>query len=443
MARTQKQPAPGNWQHQVDDLTAYERKDRGLAIYTRVRNPDGRGYREKQQLCDPIRDAAGKIDPRLEAEAIRMAVERQALRASGIDDVRTGPLTLERAFRRMLHDTEGRYAGATYRKYDVERYSKTILAILGAGLMCEAIRHAHYRKLWRALAHEHAKSGKYGPSAADKICGVLRTLISWLHEEELLEAGTGLPAASWKQTMKKEWTEITDEPVNPPRKPRYARSEQEKLWFALPLGDPRHEIGCQIGAEKRLGQVRRSRRSDVLPYGGHRIGRVRLHGKGRKSTGQPPILTMEARHVLTRAMTRGVLADLEAAYQRGEISDYYLIPGGRLHTVKTRKGSRLRARVENANRPWGRTGMRRAWLRLEAIAGVPHERGRDWYGLRRISTDLAEDVEKDDRVLNDTSGHEDSATRRKYQEDGRLGVAEASLRVRQQIRPKATRGRPA
>jgi len=438
VARKTKTPPPGKWQHQVENLTAYERGDRNMDIYTRVLL-DGGKYGHKQRLCGSIRDGAGKIIPDREAAAVRLAVDRQSRIASGLADTRDGPLTLATAFRRLLHDREGKYAGETARKRDVERYSKTVIRVLGGDLLATDIRHGHYRKLWRHLAHVNAKdAGKYGPAAAEKIVGALRTLVAWLQAEELVEPGTGLPAATWKATMRNEWASITDRPVRPPTKHRYTRAEQERLWAALPKADPRLEIAVQLGAELRLGQVARSRRSDVEAFGGFAIGRVRVHGSGRKG-GAAPILTPDARRALTRAMTRGVLADLEAAYRAGEIADYYLIPGGKLRTVRTLKGPRKRARVKNGAEHWGRTGMRRAWATLEQLAGVEGRRWRKWYGLRRLSTDLAEDVEQDDRALNEIGGWGDTATRRGYQEQGRTEVAERALNVRRQIRPKAKR----
>jgi hypothetical protein len=440
MGRKPKQPKPGEWKHQVEDLTAYEREERGLAIYTRVLV---RGkYRGKQRLCDPIRDADGRIIPEREAEAIQLAVDRQKRRAAGLSDPkRDGPLTLAAGARRMLHELEGKYAGNTTRKRDVERHLDVAIDILdGEETLVTQLRHGHYRKLWRALAHAHAKDPKkYGPEAAVKIVGALRTMVAWLQEEELIEAGTCLPSPTWKSSMREEWVQITSKPIAPPRKERYTGREQTKLWFAMPAADPRVLAAVEIGAELRLGQVLRSRRSDVLPFGGFAIGRVRVHGAGRKA-GSEPILTMQARHALTRAMTSGYLAELEAAYRRGEIDDYYLLPGGKLRTVKDRRGRKARrAAVRNAGRPWGRTALRRAWWKLEELAGVEHRRWRKWYGLRRIGSDTGEDVESDERVLNDLGGWTDSATRRKYQEKGRTDVAEKVRRVRERIRPNTRR----
>jgi len=39
-----------------------------------------------------------------------------------------------------------------------------------------------------------------------------------------------------------------------------------------------------------------------------------------------------------------------------------------------------------------------AFKKSEACAGVPHVKGRGWYGLRRVAADLAEEITTDARV---------------------------------------------
>lgn len=75
------------------------------------------------------------------------------------------------------------------------------------------------------------------------------------------------------------------------------------------------------------------------------------------------------------------------------------------------------------------------WFRtLEKAAGVEHQPGRAWYGLRRLNTDLAEDREHDERVLNDITGHVDSATRRRhYQERERPKIRRRTAQLRHQL----------
>lgn len=75
---------------------------------------------------------------------------------------------------------------------------------------------------------------------------------------------------------------------------------------------------------------------------------------------------------------------------------------------------------------------------LERLAKVAVIKGRGWYGVRRAGTDLAEDVETDERVLNSLTGHRDSAMRRLVYQDGERPevLAQAAItreRVRQRV----------
>lgn len=428
-----RKPKPGEWTYQVGEvpclLSAYERADRGMAIYTRIW--DGKRSSQKRRLCGPIRDERGRIIPEREIEAQQLAVARRDAALAGVEDTPSGPLTLGSAFRLLLHSKDGKFAADSVWKRDVKRYSRTVLDVLGADLPIAAVRHAHYRKLWRHLAESHAKKGTGGVPTADKIVGVLRSTIVWLQQEGHMEPGTGLPAPRWKQLMREEFVDITSAPLPDVRKLRYSVQESAKLWEAMPQADPRVYLAAEIGAELRLGQVPRSRRSDVRPHAGHELGTVRVHGKGKKM-GELVVLTDAQRAVLQHALTDGYLRELEAAYKAGEIKDYHLIPGGRLRTVN----GVLVARVERADTRWGKTGISKAWRHLEQLAGVAHVDGRLWYGLRRRGADDAEDATSDARVLNKLGAWKHTSTREGYQEEGRVDIAEEAARVRDAIRPK-------
>jgi hypothetical protein len=406
-------------------LTARERRDRGHAIYTRIWT--GSENVERKYLCATIRDAKGDIVPALENAAREAAQDRQRQAMGGVADLHERELSLAGLFRRLLHARDGKYATRSPWKADMERFSVVIQDALGRTTRVADLRHSHYRKLWRRLAelHVESKGEKYGPRAAEIIVGALRSAVAWAQTEELVEAGTGLPAREWKRQMREEWEKITAHPIAAPAKPRYTKEEQVKLWAALPKADPRIRLATNLGAELRLGQLPRSRRSDVEPYGGHEAGSVRVHGSGKKR-GALVVLSEAERAVLVEAMTDGYLSDLEAEYQR-KGTDYYLIPAGKLAKGK--------ARTSNGGRPWGRTGMRKAWRKLEVLAGVAHVEDRNWYGLRRLHADLAEDAETDERVLDKLGGWTDSATRRAYQEQGRTDISEKAAAVRSKIRP--------
>lgn len=438
-----RDPKPGEWRYTVGEvpvqLTAHERADRGNAIYTRIW--DGKRYLpgEKKKLCGSIRDARSKIVPDMEVAAQKLAIERQRAKVAGIDTATGGPLTLSEGFRRLLHKREGKFAGGSTWRKDIDRVSKVIVLALGGDTLSRDIRHMHYRKLWRYIVAEHVRANvagkvRFGPRQAEIIVGALRSTMVWLQQEGHIEAGVGLPAPNWKQAMRSEWETETNRPLKSAKKPRYTVAENVKLWGAMPHADPRIATVAQIGAELRIGQVARSRRTDVHPHHGFRIGAVEVHGRGKKR-GAMVVLSMQERHALTRAMLRGHLAELERAFRAGEIEDYYLITGGRLRTID----GVLRSPVERAGEAWGRTGLRKGWRKLEQIADVEHVDGRLWYGLRRLSADLAEDVESDARVLNAQGGWTHTATREGYQQQGRTDIAEKASVLRTKTRPNVKR----
>jgi hypothetical protein len=271
-------------------------------------------------------------------------------------------------------------------------------------------------------------STKHGVRAAEMIVGSLRSAMAWLAQEEYVEPNTALPAQGWKTQMLSEWAARTLKPIAPSKKPRYSKVESALIWLALPNADPRVRLATEIGAELRLGQVvTRTRRSDISAHGEHVIGKVRIHGAGKKK-GAEVVLTDAQRDALVEAMTTGYLSDLERAYQAEKIPDYMLIGGGYMALGK--------AQVANAMRPMGKRALRTYWRRLEKLAGVAHIDGRGWYGMRRRAADDAEDVEDDARVLNIMGGWSDSQTRTKYQEQGRSEIAEKAAQVRDKIRPK-------
>jgi hypothetical protein len=57
--------------------------------------------------------------------------------------------------------------------------------------------------------------------------------------------------------------------------------------------------------------------------------------------------------------------------------------------------------VERAiKQPLSYMAIRSMFVAVEQIAGVEHQQGRSFYGLRRQATDLAPDFAQDTRVLN-------------------------------------------
>lgn len=91
--------------------------------------------------------------------------------------------------------------------------------------------------------------------------------------------------------------------------------------------------------------------------------------------------------------------------------------------------------------PLTRDAALKMFHQLEEIAEVTSVKGRGWYGVRRIATDAAEDVQKDERVLNSITGHRDSSTRRLvYQDRERPEVLSLAAKTRSAVRGHADDG---
>jgi integrase len=83
--------------------------------------------------------------------------------------------------------------------------------------------------------------------------------------------------------------------------------------------------------------------------------------------------------------------------------------------------------------------LRDMFVAVEAVAGVEHQQGRSFYGLRRQATDLAPEFAQDARVLNRLTGHTDSTTRERVYQDPqnervRARAAEARRSMRNYLR---------
>jgi hypothetical protein len=190
--------------------------------------------------------------------------------------------------------------------------------------------------------------------------------------------------------------------------------------------DPRIELAVELGAEMRLGQVGEARRSqlDLTAASLTPNGMFTVFGNGKKGGGKLA-LTAEQRVAVDRAFET-FLADAEAAYDPADPrTDYYLFPSGKLVQGV--------ADVERArSAPLTRDALRKAFHGLERAAGVEHDSGRGWYGLRRVATDAAPGYTSDRRVLDKLGGWAPGSTTREvtYQdrENERLIAETAAVR---------------
>lgn len=74
---------------------------------------------------------------------------------------------------------------------------------------------------------------------------------------------------------------------------------------------------------------------------------------------------------------------------------------------------------------------------VEAVAGVEHVTGRGWYGVRRVASDVLEDVEKDERVQDTILANRKSVRQGRYQERGRKRILDRARETREIMRGRA------
>jgi hypothetical protein len=194
----------------------------------------------------------------------------------------------------------------------------------------------------------------------------------------------------------------------------------------------------------RAAQQRRSD-APLRPCASFALGRVVVHGAGKKF-GVMRDLTPEERAAIDRALS-GYLKALEEAYLNNLREDYPMFPAGRLRydTAPSRVPRKKvapapvrRAKLSAPDMHIDKRTLNDLFHELERIAGVEPVPGRGWYGIRRRATDVYEDFEKDERVLNDQTGHKKSETRREvYQERDRETIRAKSAATRRRVRSEA------
>ena len=298
------------------------------------------------------------------------------------------------------------------------------------------LKKSDVKHVWRTLAERNKVAGVSGPRAAEILIVDLYAVANWLRadDERVVGPADTVAPPKWRQRLKADWEGITSKVVKV-RRERHTAEEQEKIFKNLYSNhvDPRVALLIELGAELRGGQVLRVRRSVVHlkpDAGGYApYGQFIVDGIGKKG-GTQLAMTRGQREALDNAL-QGYLRDCEACYEAKAIEDYYLFA-----PFKIKRGGTATPRNADDSQPMGRQQMLRAFHKLEREAGITPVPGRGWYGLRRLSADLANDVETDTRVLNQTGGWAQGSTVREdtYQDTDRLKIAAKVAVVREKMR---------
>jgi hypothetical protein len=335
---------------------------------------------------------------------------------------------------------------------DMRRATRDTLEVVGRTPRGElrtwdSLNNSVVRELWLGLARRFKATEQGGPTWTERCVVLLLQVSQWLAAEERISRAIVMKKA-WREQLRREWEQYTGSRISKST-PRHSEEEIRLIFSALGHAavDPRIALAVELGAEARLGQVSRLKRSDVdlSAVGAFALGRVVVRGSGKKF-GVTRDLTPEERAAIDRGLN-GYLSILEDAYQNALRADYPIFPAGRLRydTAPSRIPRRKvaappvrRAKLSVSDKHIDKRTLNDLFHDLERVAGVEPVPGRGWYGIRRRATDVYEDYEKDERVLNDQTGHKKSETRREvYQERDREAIRAKSATTRRRVRSEA------
>ena len=357
-------------------VQAVEDTARKGVIYLRWR-AGGRAHVKSTGL--KARDSKGRLDRTATQAAQAEAAAQYDRLVRGIEAPTTPPaavLTIADGWAMAIDLEKGKWPARTPHRDEMQRALDRAQATWGATATWASIGRGELRQLWRReLAAQRAK-GHRGVRSAQIVLARVLTVADWLRNEQHIGPLACTRWPSWKVELAKDAGEYE------PKRPRYTADEYRRYLKHAAAVDPRWGLLISFGAELRVGQVARVRRSDVDAG----AGRVQIRGAGNKR-GTLVVLTAGQRALLTHTLQAGYLAGLEAARMDETVEDYPLFPGG--HLPADADGLPVTEARHATRAPLERTVMRVWHHQTEEAASIPHLQGRGWYALRRAAVDLA------------------------------------------------------
>lgn len=372
-------------------VTVYEEPRRGGTLYLRWRESKGlkRNW-VSVSLQRKLRDGYGRIHQQTEAWAKAQAREKYRALGPAAAPVAPDPteLTIGQAAAKVIDPDRGLYPKPGQHRSEVLRALAFAAAVWGEHQPWSALRKADLRALWRRRLEQLQRDGYAGARGAEVTVSRVLTVAAWLRDEELIPAHACVPPRKWKQVL-------AGEAGNPdPKRPRYTLDEMRALLKAAADVEPRLALLVALGAELRLGQVVRVRRTDL----NLEAQTLTVRGAGKKR-GTVVGLTPGQLAAAKAALATGYLK-----YLNGGQADYYLFPGGKLE--RTTEG----VLVALADRkPVSRRTVGLWWHRAERVAGITHEPGRAAYGVRRAAVDGFLALGISPKALENAGGWENAA----------------------------------
>jgi len=438
---------PG-WKYTVGQIphrvTAYERPDKGGLIYLRWRaatntGRDGRDW-QRRGLGFTLRDAKGRVireaERRAQAEAEKqlaaLVTPPLQVQAAASKEGVLARLTIRQGRDLAFEPQTGKYPTDTPHRREVDRALQFVIVVLGEDRTWDGIRKADLRKLWRLRIEQLAGNGNAGLRGAELVIARLLAVAEWLRSEELIPPTACIAPRHWKRELAADWREITEARADyEPARPRHTLQQMRAILAAAPQVDPRFALLLALGAELRLGQVVRARRSDL-----DLVAETFKVGRRRKKRGAVVHLTPGQLAAVQRALgPGGYLHPFEA---QGE-PDYPLFPQGQL--AGGRKGQPRVADRHLAAGPMNGRTLQDWFGQAEKLAGVPHVWGRGAYGLRRVAVDAASDAGISPHGLKEHGGWSDTQVPDQiYRDQEAESAREEAKGIRARIRgePSAT-----
>lgn len=345
-------------------VVAEERPDRGGRVYLRWwgdRNwqKKATGLTVRNKAGDLVASRVAKVE-----REVRVIHARISNRLA-VDPVETEALTLTGGLAAVVHPFKGKYPKDTPHRREVMREMRHAVEILG-DVEWATLRPSHIRTLYRKRQAALQAKGHDGQRGAEITVARLLAVAEWLRGEEMIPAGCCRAPKGWREEL----GGAVD-----PKRPRHTVEELRAVLAVALKVDPRLALALELGAELRLGQVLRCRRSDLDLA----TNRLRVRGAGKKA-GVVTELIPSQRAAVDRALA-GYLAPLET----GE--DYPLFPSGQLTKGRTDPTLAVCRPEQRTARPVDRRAVLRWFHEAEALAGITPQEGRGWYGLRRAGVD--------------------------------------------------------
>lgn len=286
--------------------------------------------------------------------------------------------TVGQTWAQISDPATGKYPHQTPFRDELQRALEYAVATWGADRPWVGISADDWTRLMRQRLTEQVARGRTGLRSTEITVARIITAANWLRKKKRIPFDAAIIDPEWRtDELAPFYMGLTKTKSMPePFRPRHTDEEARKLIAVSWDVDPRFGLMMALGAELRLGQVARSRRSDLDLT----ANTFTVKGSGDKK-GETIELTPGQSIAVQRAL-EGYLREFEAAG-----GSYHLFPGGRMIGKKggdpvarqTIRG--LQHINENTIRDW--------YWEAETLAGILRVKGRGVYGVRRAAVDHA------------------------------------------------------